>query len=134
MVFDRFHKYWVVVKVPFLLTITLCWLWTFPVIASADDTIKDQSSAINETNTIPEETPEEIYTRTIKRADWLLSYGRYSKARDYYADALLVKPNDTYCIGKIRELNTILDRQRLNFLFFPKIDFDRPDLSHKVSS
>lgn len=96
-----------------LLLVTVCFS-THVQAASSSDSTKYEKSA------------DELYNKNVNRADWMVMYGRYTLARDYYADALMIRPNDHYCKLKINELNDLLDRQRLNFLFFPEIDFDRP--------
>ena len=51
---------------------------------------------------------EEAYRQAIEQADQLLAEVRYVDARVGYLEALKLKPNETYPVTKIREIDQIL--------------------------
>jgi tetratricopeptide (TPR) repeat protein len=88
--------------------------------------VKDDSLQLNQLNLYEEVEDEDAYQMKINRADMLFIYGRYKKAKEYYIEALAVYPGDPYARAKIKEIDSILEKQKIDFLFLPTINFEHP--------
>ncbi|MDO9257567.1 MAG: hypothetical protein Q7U54_18765 [Bacteroidales bacterium] len=55
---------------------------------------------------------DENYASAIAGGDRLLSESKYSEAINSYKQAITIKPNESYPVSKISEINSILDKQK----------------------
>ena len=78
-------------------------------LAKADADTKAKLEAEAKAKADAEKSLNEKYANTIKNADALFASKKYSEAKTSYNSALLVKPDESYPKGKIKEIDGILE-------------------------
>jgi len=115
-------------------TVLLFFLFFITMFHFNDGLAQQSNSAVNINDSLQfkhlkiyqEVEDEDAYQRSINRADMLFTYGRYKKAKDYYIEALAVYPGDPYARARIKEIDSVLEAQKIDFLFLPTINFEHP--------